>query len=239
MRILVRPPVIPDEPGSPPPERAPSFGTAARVWLVRHAEVADDWQRRAYGSLDVPLSEEGQRQTRELAAAFAGTALARVASSPLSRALFLGRSLAEATGAPLAVDERLREVWRGNWQGLPTDEFRARWEAEREAFAADPWNWKGHGGESDADILVRAWPALTEAALSARGAAVALATHYNVIRVLVTRAVGLRPSQSYAFRNDTARACLLVDGPDGWVLAHANVAGPDAEPEEGAAGGAA
>jgi broad specificity phosphatase PhoE len=252
MRVPIRPPAISFDPASPSPGRVPSLGTSVRVWLVRHADVHDDWQTKAYGNLDVPLSEEGVLQTRALAQAFARTPLARVASSPLSRALLLGRGLAEATSAPLAVDDRLREVWRGNWQGLGVDEFRARWEAEREAFAADPWNWKGHGGESDADIWARAWPALQETVLAAdeasregahasrdpaqggtassdRRITVALATHYNVIRVLATRLSGLRPSQSYSFRNDTARASLIVDGRDGWVLSCANVAGPPSE----------
>jgi broad specificity phosphatase PhoE len=228
MRVPIRSPEIRDDPAAPLPERAASLGTNARVWLVRHADVHDDWQQKAYGNLDVPLSETGIRETQAVVDAFAGIPLDLVASSPLQRALLLGRGLATGTHAPLRVDERLREVWRGDWQGLSVDEFRTRWHAQASAFAADPWNWKGHGGESDADIWARAWAALSEAVRVAktRGAeapAVALATHFNVIRVLVTRATGLRASQSFAFRNDTARASLLVDGPDGWRLARSNV----------------
>ncbi len=230
MRVPIRPPVIADDPNAAPAPRAPSLATSTRVWLVRHADVHDDWQKRAYGNLDVPLSERGIAETHALASAFARTPLARVTSSPLQRALLLGQELSRATGAPLAVDERLREIFRGNWQGLPADEFRARWEAERGAFAADPWNWKGHGGESDAEVWERAWGALRETVLAARAtpppATVALATHFNVIRVLVTRLCGFRPSQSFAFRNATAHASLVVDGPEGWILDRADVAGP-------------
>jgi broad specificity phosphatase PhoE len=233
MRVPIRPPAITDDPNAAPPARAPSLATAARVWLVRHADVHDDWQKRAYGNLDIPLSARGIEETHALARAFATTPLARVASSPLSRALLLGQELARATGAPLAVDDRLREVFRGDWQGLPADEFRSRWEAERDAFAADPWNWKGHGGESDADIWARAWPALREAVLAAANTqpnvTVALATHFNVIRVLVTRLCGLRPSQSFTFRNMPAHASLVVDRAEGWVLECADVAGPQAQ----------
>jgi len=230
MRIPIRPPDLRDDSNASASERAPSLGLGVRVWLVRHAEVHDDWQDTAYGNLDVPLSPAGERETGELAAAFARVPLARVASSNLSRALLLGKSLSATTSAPLTVDPRLREVWRGAWQGLSRADFRARWEAERDAFAADPWNWKGHGGESDAEIFARAWAVLVETARAAGDAespTIALATHYNVIRALVTRAVGLRPSQSFAFRNDTARASLLVDEPGGWVLARANVAALD------------
>ena len=227
MRVPIRSPEIRDDPAAPAPERAPSLGTGSRVWLVRHADVHDDWQQKAYGNLDVPLSPTGIRETEAVVAAFSKVPLSLVASSPLSRALLLGKGLAEGAHAPLRIDERLREVWRGDWQGLSVDDFRSRWHAQSAEFARDPWNWKGHGGESDADIWERAWAALREAAQAARtdGTAptIALATHFNVIRVLVTRATGLRPSQSFAFRNDTARASLIVDGPEGWTLARANV----------------
>lgn len=234
MRVPIRSPEIRDDPGAPLPERAPSLGTGARVWLVRHADVHDDWQQKAYGNLDVPLSDTGIRETEAVIEAFSRIPLSLVASSPLSRALLLGKGLAERTKAPLRIDERLREVWRGDWQGLSVDDFRSRWHAQSAEFTRDPWNWKGHGGESDADIWSRAWAALREAAHDAEIAAgasgamgtpptIALATHFNVIRVLVTRATGLRPSQSFAFRNDTARASLILDGPEGWTLARANV----------------
>jgi broad specificity phosphatase PhoE len=230
MRVPIRSPELTDGPDAPAPERAPSLGLGVRVWLIRHAEVHDDWQDTAYGNLDVPLSPNGERETHELAAAFGRVPLARVASSNLSRALLLGKKLSETTTAPLTVDSRLREVWRGDWQGLSRADFRARWEKERDPFAADPWNWKGHGGESDAEVFARAWAVLVETARAAgngRAPTIALATHFNVIRTLVTRAVGLRPSQSFAFRNDTARASLLVDEPGGWVLARSNVASPE------------
>jgi broad specificity phosphatase PhoE len=226
MRVVV-PPEFPahlDDESALEPER--TLGTGSRVWLVRHAEVHADWQKRAYGNMDVPLSDHGEAQTRAMCAAFAGARIARVASSNLSRALAMGRGIAEATGADLVIDERLREIWRGDWQGLPADEFRARWQADRDEFLARPWTWKPHGGECDADVFARAWPTVRAACELARGAEVVLATHYNVIRVLVTRALGLKPSESFAFQNDPAHATLLVDAPHGWVLAASNVDGP-------------
>jgi acyl transferase domain-containing protein len=85
------------------------------------------------------------------------------------------------------------------------------------------------GGESDAEVFARAFAVLEETSRAAAGAGghtIALATHYNVIRALVTRTIGLRPSQSFSFQNATARASLLVDEPSGWVLAKANVNAP-------------
>lgn len=224
MRIIAPPPFpIPAAAGArPAPEPGPRSGT--RIWLVRHAEVHADWHARAYGNSDVPLSETGEQQTRTMSSSFSGLRLDLVVSSQLARARAMGEAIARTTGAPLAIDERLREIWRGEWQGLPSAEFRRRWELERELFLADPWHWKGHRGESDADVFARAWPALLEALARARGGTLALASHYNVMRVLLTRALGWLPHESFAFENEPARAALLVDAPGGWKLAARNQA---------------
>lgn len=207
-------------------ERATATGTGTRVWLVRHAEVHADWHEKAYGNTDVPLSTEGEADTRAMGAAFAGRKLARVTSSDLARALAMGRAIADSSGAELVLEPRLREIWRGAWQGLPAAEFRARWSADAERFAADPWTWKGHGGESDAEVCARAWPVLADAVARSEGGETVLAAHYNVIRVLVTRAVGLGARASFSFRNDPARATLLVDEPAGWRVVVANAERP-------------
>jgi broad specificity phosphatase PhoE len=226
MRVVIPPEFPVREQGEPAPEPETSSGSGSRVWLVRHAEVHADWQKRAYGNMDVPLSARGEEQTRALCSAFTGARIARVTSSNLARALAMGQGIAAATGAELVVDDRLREIWRGAWQGLPAEEFRARWEADRDAFLAHPWTWKPHGGESDADVFARAWPVVRGACEQARGGEVVLTTHYNVIRVLVTRALGLKPHESFSFQNDPAHATLLVDAQHGWVLSASNADGP-------------
>src|SRR4051812_36523784 len=187
MRVPIAPPEIDDDASIPPPPPAePVLGKGSRVWLVRHADVHDDWQQRAYGCMDVPLSDNGLLQTSTMAERFSALPIALVAASNLSRALAMGNAIAASTHAPLRIDARLREVSRGEWQGLSTQEFRDRWHADARNFAADPWRWKGHRGESDADLFERGWPALVEAVRRARGGDVVLASHFNLIRALVT-----------------------------------------------------
>jgi broad specificity phosphatase PhoE len=218
VRVPIASPELPDDPSAPRPTAPPAPGTGTRVWLVRHADVHDDWQQCAYGGMDVPLSPEGLRQTAAMAARFAGFPIASVTSSNLVRALAMGIGIAEATHAPLAIDPRLREVSRGAWQGLPTAEFRARWHADAARFVADPWHWKGHGGECDADLFERGWPVVIEAIRHSPGADVVITSHFNLIRALVTGAMGWSGRESFAFRTQTARLSLLVDAPQGWKL---------------------
>ena len=139
MQMLRIPPPFPIPPETTssrgPVARAP--GSGAIVWLVRHAEVAVEWHGRAYGNRDVELSELGREQTASLAASFEGAPLVRVTSSNHVRALAIGRALSEAAGCELAIDARLAEIDRGAWQELPSADFRARWEKDRETFLAE------------------------------------------------------------------------------------------------------
>lgn len=231
MAARVVPPPSVDLPDRAFVTAASATGSGTKVWLVRHAEVHVDWQQRAYGNTDVPLSPEGEEATRAMGEAFRGRAIAGVWSSDLARAHAMGRAIAEGAGAELRLMPELREVSRGAWQGLPTAEFRARWEADVARFLSDPWQWKGHGGESDADVCARAWPVLEaarDAAVQRSGAGceLVLTAHYNVIRVLVTRALGLTARKSFAFLNSPAHATLLVDAATGWELARQDVARP-------------
>ncbi|MEM7310391.1 MAG: histidine phosphatase family protein [Planctomycetota bacterium] len=220
----------------PPPSRHPGFRGGTRLWLLRHAEVDPAWQGRAYGDLDVPLSAEGEETTLAVGRAFEGASVERVLASPLARAHRLGAEVARAAGAPLETFDGLREIFRGDWQGRVTAELERDDPEGVRAFYADPWGYRGHGGECDEEILARAWPAVERAASAARESdgfgdaprTVVLATHYNVIRVLATHMLGLDPARSFAFRVDTGRCTLFIDEPEGWVLRTSNAASPRA-----------
>lgn len=194
---------------------------------MRHPEVHADWRSRAYGSLDVPLSERGLAQAREVGAAYARLAPRLLVSSPLSRARALAEHVAVLAGSTLELEPALRELDRGRWQGRERAELEREFPEEVRAYHEDPWHWRGHGGETDADIAARALPVLERAVDGGRGGAPAvLVTHYNVARVLCAVALGMQPARSFALRVDPGRGILLAHGEHGWSLARSNVLAP-------------
>ncbi len=201
------------------------FGSGAWVWLLRHGEVHEDWQGRAYGGMDVPLSTQGELDTQAAIAAFSKLPFERIVSSNLVRARRLGSGIAAGSGAALTVSPGLAEIQRGSWQGLPIADLSRDRADELAGFYEDPWNYNRHGGETDRDVLVRAWPQL-EDAIQSGAKLVAVTCHYNVVRVLLTRMLGLEPRLSFRLRIDLSGACLLHDGPAGWQLLRANVKAP-------------
>ena len=117
-----------------------------RLLLVRHGET--DWNvtRRWQGHSDTPLNEVGRDQARRLAAELDGVDV--VYSSDLARARETAEILADAVGAEVQVDPRLRERGFGAWEGLTMDEIEERHADEHRAWLA------GTGlGAADAEPL--------------------------------------------------------------------------------------
>jgi broad specificity phosphatase PhoE len=88
------------------------------VLLARHGETNDNREPiRVQGFTDTPLNDTGRRQAAELAERVAGEGIRSLWSSDLSRA----RETAEIVGARIgltpSLDERLREAFRGRWEG--------------------------------------------------------------------------------------------------------------------------
>lgn len=205
------------------PGRHPGRASGAELWLFRHGEVHEDWQGKAYGGLDVPLSEGGERDTLAVAERFGALAPDLILCSTLQRARRLGDGLARATGAPLEASAGLAEIQRGRWQGLTVSELFERHAEDVAGFYADPWTFRAHGGESDQDVAARAWPVVDAGLAAVGGGRLVVAAHYNVLRVLIARALGVAPERSFCLRIDLAAANLLIDGPDGWQLERLNV----------------
>jgi len=216
----IEPPPLPEGWQAPALDlpRALSRGRENEIWFVRHGEVARRWHALAYGCLDVELSEHGREQTQAMAEAFAGLEIARVLSSDLSRARLMGESIAAATGAPLTLSDRLREMNRGDWQGLDKGEFTRRWQAQAEVYWSQPYTWHVPGGEGDQALFERAYPELDTALEASPGGRLVVTAHGQLIRVLISRFLGLDVPASYAHYPGPARATCLVDGEGGWRL---------------------
>jgi broad specificity phosphatase PhoE len=111
------------------------------VLLARHGETNDNLEPlRFQGWTDTPLNDTGRRQAHELAARVAGDSIASLWSSDLSRA----RQTAEIVGARIGLeptlDARLREGFRGRWEGHLMRDIQSR---EPERYAA----WRRGGAQ--------------------------------------------------------------------------------------------
>jgi broad specificity phosphatase PhoE len=138
---------------------------APTIYYIRHGETEWNANGRLQGTQDVPLNERGVRQ-----AAAAGGILADLlarngrdmsvayVSSPLGRArttMELVRGTLRLPPDDYAIDDRLREIGYGEWEGSTLEQAEAR---DPDLFArrlADKWRVAAPGGESYDQVQAR------------------------------------------------------------------------------------
>jgi broad specificity phosphatase PhoE len=140
-----------------------------RLILVRHGET--DWNRegRLQGGQDIPLNELGRAQAaeaagrlRELVPDFSGLDFI---GSPMLRARetmdILRREL-ELPAGEYRIDDRLRELTFGSWEGYTWRDVRKAEREQAQLRERDKWSFVPPGGESYLMLAERVRPVLAE-----------------------------------------------------------------------------
>ena len=173
------------------------------VILVRHGETEWTISGQHTGPTDIPLTEHGRAQARELCRELAGRKLGLVLSSPLSRALHTARLA--GLGDQVQTTDDLMEWHYGEYEGITTPDIRARhknWSL---------WMDGAPGGESPAEVGTRVDRVVKELreAMTETESDVAVFGHGHVLRVLTARWLGLTPADGRLFALDPATLSLL------------------------------
>ena len=142
--------------------------------LVRHTRplVPDGV---CYGATDLDLAPTFEEEAARVIAALPPAE--RLVTSPLRRCRRLAERIGTARSLAPAVDERLREMDFGRWEGVP---WRAVPRAELEAWNADLLHARPHGGESVHMLCERARAAIAD--YRRAGLSHVVVTHAGVIR---------------------------------------------------------
>src|SRR5438477_5857102 len=154
------------------------------LYLARHGETAWSLTGQHTGLTDLPLTERGERNARQLGQRLSGLAFAKVFTSPLQRAL---RTCELAGFAAIAeVDRDLLEWNYGDYEGRRTAEIlveRPDWQLFRDGCP---------GGESPSQVGARA-DRLVHRMRAIEGD-VLLFSSGHFLRMLAVRWLGLEPA---------------------------------------------
>jgi broad specificity phosphatase PhoE len=169
------------------------------VYLARHGETAWTLTHQHTGRSDIPLTERGERNARNLGERLRGITFTKISTSPLTRA----RQTASLAGfADLAEpDPDLMEWDYGPYDGLTTTEIRALnpgWTLFRDGCP---------GGESLGAVGARADRMIQR--LRAIEGRVLVFGHGHFFRVLAARWLSLSPSDGRLFYLSTASLSVL------------------------------
>jgi probable phosphoglycerate mutase len=171
---------------------------AHTVVLVRHGQTESSLRLAYSGRADVALTPAGREQARRVAARLAGAGIDGVFTSPLSRARDTARAIADATGAPLTIDERLVEVDYGAFEGLDRAGASARFGQAFDGWRADPFGSPVPGMEPLPAALVRARAATADALAACERPVIV--GHQGILRIVLVALGELAPEDYFSRR---------------------------------------
>jgi probable phosphoglycerate mutase len=189
------------------------------LYIVRHGET--DWNaaRRYQGQTDIPLNDKGRAQAlrngQALATLLPGIASADFVASPLGRARETMEIVRSALGLPhkgYGIDERLKELSYGHWEGKLQADLPKLDPQGLAARAKDPFRWRPQGGESYADLLARTIAWLNDVTRDT-----VVVAHGGIGRVLRAHVLGLDPESIPVLDSPQDRVLRLRRGDMDWI----------------------
>lgn len=159
--------------------------------LIRHGQTEWNAIGRWQGQADPPLNDTGRAQACKTALELKGHQVDALVSSDLLRARQTAEIIGETLGLEVELEPRLREVNLGYWQGLYSNEIRARWPEEMRLWLEQPLAIRPPDGESIHELADRVLAAANDIAADYAGQRVGLVTHELPIAIIVTRVDGI------------------------------------------------
>ena len=124
-------------------------------YCSRHGESVFNAERRVQGQLDIPLSKNGQQQSKALASVLSSEPLDVIVASPLRRAIETAEVIATELHLSLKIDSRLAEINAGIFQGLKWDEIEIRHPNEAARWKSGDPDFMIPKGESRRTLMLR------------------------------------------------------------------------------------
>jgi probable phosphomutase (TIGR03848 family) len=178
------------------------------IFLVRHA-LTGQTGKVLYGQTKgIPLDHRGRAQAERLAERFAPVKLTAIYSSPLERCVETVEPLARTQRLQVVESRPLIEMDTGGWTGrsLPQVRRTKLWktvQTEPSAFRFPD------GGEGFADAQTRAVAEVERIARRHRGGRVVIATHGDIVRIVLAHYEGIALDGFQRIVVDTASVSVV------------------------------
>ena len=186
-----------------------------RFLIIRHGQSEANKNGIFAGHFDAKLSPLGFAQADRTAAYIADTyRVDRVYASDLHRAYHTGKTVADRLGMDVTVDQRLREIYAGEWEGVSFEELARNYPVEYDLWCRDIGLARCVGGESLGEVQQRAVTAVRAIAQENEAKTVVIATHATVVRSLQCYAMGvpLSDMKNVPYVSNASVTVIDVDG---------------------------
>lgn len=148
-----------------------------KIALIRHGSTAWNKEKRAQGSSDIPLDEEGKTDARKLAARLHKETWDVLYSSPLERAKQTAEYISDKVGLAIQFDSRIVEASGGQIEGTTEPERIEKW--------GEDWRSLDLGIETPGSVVSRGMSFIDDVLEKHKGKKVIVVSHGALISHLL------------------------------------------------------
>ena len=188
--------------------------------LIRHGEPEGGRAFRGH-NIDDPLSEKGWQQMWN--AVGDAAPWDQIISSPLTRCQAFAEALAEKQSIPCEIEDNLKEIGFGSWEGRTPDQIKAGNLQEYENFYLDPVNNRPAGAEPLHGFIERVTRVYQQALEKYAGKHILIVAHAGVNRAIIANALYAAPIGLYRIKVNNAGLSRLKHDHLGSHLLYHNV----------------
>ena len=179
--------------------------------LIRHGETDWNRERRVMGWGPISINAEGRAQVERLAERLSAAPIRAIYTSPLPRTADSAALLAKPLGLTPIPDERWIETKITGWEGKLWSELAGH--PIRAAYYMEPTETRLPDGEIFAEVQQRTVAAVEELRQRHSSECVAVVSHADPIRAVLSHYLGQPLSASRHIRIDHATLSILeLDG---------------------------
>lgn len=179
------------------------------VYLVRHGETEWNVLGKFQGCKDIELSTEGINQAKFVANALKGK-FDVIFSSPLKRALKTGEIIARCSNLEINVENELREINFGDWEGLTVNEIRNQFPNQFQEWTTDLHEGPICGGElSIKNAVIRAKTAIMSNVQKNKEKKIVIVAHGGIIKAGIIGIFGWNVSMYHKMVLGNTAICEL------------------------------
>lgn len=161
------------------------------LYMVRHGQTAASRENRFSGSSDPPLTAVGEAMALAFAQAYASVDWQAIYTSPKQRTRQTADALCRLTGRQAVVEDGLKEIDYGEWEGLRQAEVKERWPEAFAYWAYDVASRGTPGGETAFQVAARAMRVVEEIRSRHEQGNVLIVSHKATLRVITCALLGL------------------------------------------------
>lgn len=166
-----------------------------KIDVMRHGEPEGGRRYRGYGVND-PLTQKGWQQMWASIPEQAPWDI--IVTSPLARCLDFAKALADKKGVPCIIEDDMKEIGFGVWEGLTPEEILTKDSEALNHFYKDPVHNRPEGAEDLDAFSQRVWQAYQSIASTHKNKHILIIGHAGVARAITANVLHMPLDDVYS-----------------------------------------